>query len=84
MYKGVIQMNITQTVCDIVKNELRLDDNTILNEDTLLDELGADSLDAVEIVMALEDEFSIEISDEDVERVRSIGDMVKIISELAE
>ncbi len=77
-------MNITQTVCDIVKNELRLDDNTILNEDTLLDELGADSLDAVEIVMALEDEFSIEISDEDVERVRSIGDMVKIISELAE
>ena len=77
-------MNILKTVCDIIRTQLSLDEDIEMNEDTLLDELDADSLDAVEIVMALEDEFDVEISDDDAESVRSVGDLVRVISSLIE
>ncbi len=77
-------MNITETVINIIKEQLSLDENAALNESTHFTELDADSLDVVEIVMAIEDEFGIEISDEAVESVRTVGDVVKVISELTE
>ena len=77
-------MNITETVINIIKEQLSLDENAVLNESTHFTELDADSLDVVEIVMAIEDEFGIEISDEAVESVSTVGDVVKVISELTE
>lgn len=77
-------MNIFDTVCSIIKEQLNIDKGTELREDTLLDELGADSLDVVEVVMAIEDKYDIEIPDEDAENVRSVGDVVKVISEMIE
>jgi acyl carrier protein len=50
---------------------------------SILDDLGADSLDVVELVMALEDAFDIEVPDEDVEEMRTIGDMERYVSKRA-
>lgn len=77
-------MNITETVINIIKEQLSLAEKDVLTEATHFTDLDADSLDVVEIVMAIEDEFSIEISDEAVEAVRTVGDVVKVISELTE
>ena len=51
----------------------------VSSEANLLDDLGADSLDVVELVMALEEEFGIEVPDEDVESIRTIGDIVQYV-----
>ena len=77
-------MNITETVINIIREQLSLDENSALTESTHFTDLDADSLDVVEIVMAIEDEFGIEISDEAVESVRTVGDVVKVISEMTE
>ncbi len=77
-------MNIFETVCTIIRQQLNIDEELVIEESTQLDELNADSLDAVEIIMALEDEYGIEISDEDAEQVRSVADIVKIISSMVE
>ena len=77
-------MNITETVINIIKEQLFLNENAELTESTHFTDLAADSLDVVEIVMSIEDEFGIEISDEAVESVRTVGDVVKVISELTE
>ena len=77
-------MNITETVINIIKEQLSLGENATVNESTHFTDLDADSLDVVEIVMAIEDEFGIEISDEAVESVRTVGDVVKVISEITE
>ncbi|MBQ8503322.1 MAG: acyl carrier protein [Clostridia bacterium] len=73
-------MNIFDTVCTILKEQLEIDESVELSEATLLDELDADSLDVIEVVMALEDGFDIEFSDEEAETVRSVGDLVEVIS----
>ncbi len=77
-------MNIFETVCTIIRQQLNIDEELIIEETTHLDELNADSLDAVEIIMALEDEYGIEIPDEEAEQVRSVADIVKIISSMVE
>ena len=51
------------------------------NESHFIDDLGADSLDTVELVMALEEEFGIEIPDEDAEKIQTVGDVQKYIEE---
>ena len=55
----------------------------ITDESSFVDDLGADSLDTVELVMALEEEFGIEIPDEDAEKITTVGDAVKYIEEKA-
>ena len=57
-------------------NEDKIDENTALIED-----LGADSLDMVDLVMSFEDEFDIEITDDQVENVKTVGDIVKFLEE---
>ncbi|MCA9404302.1 MAG: acyl carrier protein, partial [Candidatus Omnitrophica bacterium] len=52
-------------------------------EASFIDDLGADSLDTVELIMALEEEFSVEIPDEDAEKMTTVGDAIKYISEKA-
>ena len=69
---------------EIIIEQLDVDGAVITPETSLTKDLEADSLDAVEIIMAIEEEFSIEIPDEDAEGFTSIGDIVKYVEENAE
>ncbi len=66
-------------VVEIIKDQLGIEDREITPETSLMKDLEADSLDAVEIIMALEDEFSVEIPDTEAEKFQTIGDIVKYI-----
>ncbi|KDR94104.1 acyl carrier protein [Peptoclostridium litorale DSM 5388] len=69
-------------VKEIIAEQLGIDDLEIIKkESSLVNDLEADSLDAVEIIMALEDEFDIEVPDEDAEKFKNIGDIVAYIEE---
>ena len=73
---------IFEKVKAIVARELNVDADTLTMETNFVEDLGADSLDAVEIIMAVEDEFEIEVGDDDAQGIRSIGDIVKILEEM--
>ncbi|HRG49138.1 MAG: acyl carrier protein [Leptospiraceae bacterium] len=63
----------------IIVEQLGVDETEVTPEAHFIDDLGADSLDTVELVMALEEEFGIEISDEDAEKIQTVGDVAKYI-----
>ncbi len=65
----------------IIVDRLGVDEAKITMEATFKDDLGADSLDVVELIMELEDEFDLEISDEDAEKIVTVGNVVTYISE---
>jgi acyl carrier protein len=67
----------------IVAEQLGVDEDQVTPEASFMDDLGADSLDTVELVMALEEEFDIEISDEDAEKIQTVQDAVDYITENA-
>ncbi|RMH15745.1 MAG: acyl carrier protein [Gemmatimonadetes bacterium] len=71
-------------VKEIIINELGVDPEKVTPEASFVDDLGADSLDTVELVMAFEEEFGIEIPDEDAEQMRTVGDAIKYIEEHGE
>jgi acyl carrier protein len=75
---------IETRVKKIVVEQLGVKDEEVTNDASFVDDLGADSLDTVELVMALEEEFETEIPDEDAEKIVTIKDAVKYISERAE
>lgn len=69
-------------VKEIIIDQLGLDPDTqVTMETSLVSDLEADSLDAVEVIMAIEDEFDVEIPDEDAEDFKNIGDIVKYVEE---
>ena len=68
-------------VKNIIVDQLDVDEDIIKMEASITDDLGADSLDVVDLVMSLEEEFDIEIPDEQVENVKTVGDIVKFIEE---
>lgn len=70
-----------EKVKSIIVEQLGVDENEVIPEAHFIDDLGADSLDTVELVMALEEEFGIEISDEDAEKIQTVGDVSKYIDE---
>lgn len=70
---------LAEKVTSIVGDQLGVDREALVPEANLLDDLGADSLDVVELVMALEEEFSIEVPDDDVENIRTIRDIVSYV-----
>ncbi len=72
---------IVEKVKDIVAEQLDVEVGDITMETSLMKDLDADSLDAVEIIMALEDEFDVEIPDEDAEAFKNIGDIVNYVEE---
>jgi acyl carrier protein len=69
---------------EIIVEQLGVDESSITNSTHLMKDLEADSLDAVEIIMAIEDEFDIEIADEDAEKFQIVGDIVKYLEEHVE
>jgi len=64
---------------DIISEQLGVDADEITMESSFMDDLGADSLDIVELIMALESEFDMEIPDEDAEKISTVGDVVEYI-----
>ena len=71
--------NIAAKVKEIIINELGVDPEKVTNEASFVDDLGADSLDTVELVMAFEEEFTIDIPDEDAEQMRTVGEAIAYI-----
>lgn len=72
-------MNTLEAVKEILVNLLDVDANSITLDSQLIEDLGADSLDAIDIVMDVEDNFSIEVPDEIIEKMETVGDIVNFI-----
>jgi acyl carrier protein len=72
-------METFEKVKSIIVERLNVDAKDVTNEASFIDDLGADSLDTVELVMALEEEFGLEIPDEEAEKIVTVGDAVKYI-----
>ena len=72
--------SIEERVKQIVAEQLGVDEDQVTNGAAFMDDLGADSLDTVELVMALEEEFDIEISDEDAEKIQKVQDAIDYIN----
>ncbi|PJZ68666.1 acyl carrier protein [Leptospira perolatii] len=71
-----------EKIKSIIVEQLGVDESEVTPEAHFIDDLGADSLDTVELVMALEEEFGVEISDEDAEKIQTVGDVIKFIDNL--
>ncbi len=67
----------------VIVDQLNVDEDDVAEDATFVDDLGADSLDIVELVMALEEEFGLSIPDDQAEKIRTVGDAVSFISENA-
>lgn len=73
------ERDIEAEVKRIIKEQLDVDEKDIKTESTFIDDLGADSLGLVELVLAFEEAFEIDIPDEDTEKIRSVGDAVEYV-----
>lgn len=76
--------NTAAKVKAIIINELGVDPEKVTNDASFVDDLGADSLDTVELVMAFEEEFTIDISDEDAEQLRTVGEAIAYVEKSEE
>ncbi|MFA7056154.1 MAG: acyl carrier protein [Candidatus Cloacimonadales bacterium] len=74
-------MDIEAKVKQIIVDELSVEMSQVTNDAKFIEDLGADSLDTVELVMKFEEEFDIEIPDEDQEKLRSVGEAVNYLKE---
>ena len=72
---------VFEKVRAIICDQLKMDEETVTLDSVLLEDLGADSIDLADLVMTLEDEFDLEISDEELENIRTVADIVKFIEE---
>ena len=77
-------MDVLEKVKEIIVEQLGVDEEEVTTQASFVDDLGADSLDIVELVMALEEEFDLEIPDEDAEKIATVGDAVNYIKENAQ
>ena len=73
--------DLQDKVKDIIVEELGVEREKLTNEASFMEDLGADSLDTVELVMAFEKEFNIDITDEDAEKMRTVGDAMQYLRE---
>ena len=72
---------VERRVIEIIVEQLWVSEEEVTLEASFIDDLGADSLDLVELIMALEEEFGLEISDEDAEKIQTVQDVVNYITE---
>ena len=77
------EKSIEEKVKDIIVEQLGVNAERVTPTASFIEDLGADSLDTVELVMAFEEEFSVEVPDEDAEKLQSVGDVIKYIEEKA-
>jgi acyl carrier protein len=77
------KVEITEKVKQIISEQLGVEDSEVTPNATFTDDLGADSLDQVELVMALEEAFSLEISDEEAEKIRTVQDAINYVEKHA-
>lgn len=75
--------SIDERVKQIVAEQLGVDEDQVTADASFMDDLGADSLDTVELVMALEEEFDVEISDEDAEKILTVKNAIEYIGKLS-
>ncbi len=75
-------MAITQEMVDIIVEQLSVEKDKVVSEASFVDDLGADSLDLVELIMAMEEKFDIEIPDEDAEKIVTVQDAVDYVDKL--
>jgi acyl carrier protein len=74
-------MQLEERVCELIVEQLGVSREEIVPEASFIDDLGADSLDIVELVMAMEETFDIEIPDDDAEKIQTIGDALSYLRE---
>ena len=74
-------MAVQDKITEIIVEQLGVKPEEVVTEASFVDDLGADSLDTVELVMALEEEFGVEIPDEDAEKIQTVGDAIRYIDE---
>ena len=74
-------MAVAEKVKSIIVEQLGVDEEEVSPDASFVDDLGADSLDTVELVMAFEEEFDLEIPDEDAEKITTVGDAISYIKE---
>jgi acyl carrier protein len=74
-------MAVAEKVKKMIVEQLGVNESEVVPEAKFIDDLGADSLDIVELVMALEDEYGLEIPDEDAEKIETVGDAIRYIEE---
>ena len=73
-------MSTFEKVRNVTAEQLGVKENEVKSESRFVEDLGADSLDTVELVMAIEEEYGIEIPDEDAEKAKTVGDVVEYIN----
>ena len=76
-------MEVEEKIKKIISEQLGVEEDEVVPEAKFVDDLGADSLDTVELVMALEEEFDLEIPDEDAEKMQTVGAAIDFIKERA-
>jgi acyl carrier protein len=81
--KFMADKSIEEKVKDIIVEQLGVNPEQVTPQASFIEDLGADSLDIVELVMAFEEEFSVEVPDEDAEKLQTVGDVTKYIEERA-
>ncbi|MCG8590369.1 MAG: acyl carrier protein [Proteobacteria bacterium] len=77
-------MGLEERVTNLIVDQLGVSRDEVVIEASFIDDLGADSLDIVELVMSMEEEFDIEIPDDDAEKIQTIGDAVSYLKERLE
>ena len=76
-----MEKSVERRVIEIIVEQLGVGEDEVTPEASFVDDLGADSLDLVELIMAMEEEFSLEISDEEAEKIQTVQDVINYINE---
>jgi acyl carrier protein len=76
-----VEKTVERRVIEIIVEQLGVGEDEVTPEASFIDDLGADSLDLVELIMALEEEFGLEISDEEAEKIQTVQDVINYINE---
>jgi acyl carrier protein len=77
----IVEKPVERRVIEIIVEQLGVGEDEVTPEASFIDDLGADSLDLVELIMAMEEEFSLEISDEEAEKIQTVQDVINYINE---
>lgn len=80
MEKERMSASVEERVRNIICDQLAVESDKVTTAASFIDDLGADSLDIVELVMTMEEEFDLDIPDEDAEKMKTVGDVVKYIA----